>query len=135
MILKDAIDQGVFKIDDTQYTDADFQAMTVDQLETVKLRINKNVSRLSAALREMQADYSSGSPGADKDQYLSRKNAMSINQRVLTYVNFLLRKKRIRSSKTISDYFRDQAKKYLTPEEFKMIMNSASREMRLAGGQ
>jgi protoheme ferro-lyase len=39
--LRDAIDQDVFRIDDDQYSDADFQAMSIDELERLKLRINK----------------------------------------------------------------------------------------------
>jgi hypothetical protein len=36
MNLKDAFDQEKFVIDDNEYADEDFQAMSIDDLETLK---------------------------------------------------------------------------------------------------
>jgi hypothetical protein len=60
---------------------------------------------------------------------MSRKLALSINQRVLTYVNSLI-KKRIRTSRTISDYFMNQAKARLPREEYESILTGAYNEMK-----
>jgi hypothetical protein len=127
MNLHDAIDQGVFNIDDNQYTDSDLQAMSVDELETLKLRINKKISGLSAALREKQIEYSNGGKGAEKEWYMNRKIALSINQRVITYVNSLIRNHR-RLERNISDYFMEQAKIVLAREDFELILSKAQRE-------
>ena len=125
--MHDAIDQGVFNIDDNQYTDADLQAMSVDELETLKVRINKRISGLSSALREKQIDYSNGGKGAEKEWYMNRKIALSINQGVFTYVNRLIKNRR-RLERTISDYFMEQAKIDLTRNDFELILSKAQRE-------
>ena len=127
MTLHDAIDQDVFNIDDTQYTDADLQAMSVDELETLKMRINKRISGLSAAIREKQIDYSNGGKRAEKDWYMNRKLALSINQRVFTYVNSLVKNRR-RLERTISDYFMEQAKTVLSRTDFELILNKAQQK-------
>ena len=127
MTLRDAIDQDVFNIDDTQYTDADLQAMSVDELETLKMRINKRISGLSAAIREKQIDYSNSGKRAEKDWYMNRKIALSINQRVFTYVNSLIKSRR-RLERNISDYFMEQAKTVLPRNDFELILSKAQRE-------
>jgi len=134
MTLHDAIDQDVFTIEDSQYTDADFQAMTVDELETMRLRISKKISGLSTAIAEQKIDYANGGKGTSKDKYLRYRSALTINQRVLTYVNNLV-KKRLRASRTISDYFMDQAKTILPRKDFELVLSKAHNEMRTGEGK
>ena len=128
MNLRDAIDKDVFMIDDDRYTDADFQAMSIDELETIKLRINKKISSLSAAISKKKMDYASGGEGASKDWMLSYRSALSINERVLTYVKNLI-KKQIRMSKTTGDCFMEKARVVLPREVFEQILRNAQSEM------
>jgi hypothetical protein len=127
MTLRDAIDQDVFNIDDTQYTDADLQVMSADELETLKMRINKRISGLSAAIKGKQIDYSNGGKGAEKEWFMNRKIALWINQRVFDYVNFLIKNRR-RLERNISDYFMEQAKTVLPRNDFELILSKAQRE-------
>jgi hypothetical protein len=128
MNLKDAFDQDKFVIDDNEYTDEDFEAMSFDDLETIKMRINKKISGISASIKEKQIEYSNGGKGTSKSWYMSRRSALSINQRVLTYVNCLI-KKRFRSERKISDYFMKSAKNVLPRGEFENILSKAYLEM------
>ncbi len=128
MNLHDAIDQYKFIIDDKTLTDDDILAMDLDELETLKMRITKKISSISASIKEKQIEYASGGESASKKWYMSRKNALSINQRVLTYINSLI-KKHLRKSRTISDHFMEQAKVLLPHEEFESILSSAHQEM------
>jgi hypothetical protein len=124
MNLQDAIDQNKFIIEDRTFTDNEIQAMDIDALETLKMQIVKKITGLSASIKEKQIEYAKGGKSASKEWYMSRKNALSINQRVLTYVNSLI-KKRFRTSRTISDYFMNQAKALLPREEFESILSNA----------
>jgi len=130
MTLHDAIDKDVFTIEDSQYTDADFQKMTVDELETMRLRISKKISGLSTAIAGQKIDYANGGKGSSKDSYLRHRSALTINQRVLTYVNTLI-KKHLRASRTISDYFMDQAKTNLPRKDFELILSKAHQQMEI----
>jgi hypothetical protein len=102
--LRDAIDQDVFRIDDDQYSDADFRAMSIDELERVKLRINKKISNLSAAIVKEKMDYANGKKNAKNDRLVNRRAALSINERVSAYVKSLIAN-RLRSGKTTGDSF------------------------------
>ena len=128
MNLNDVIDQNKFVIYGRELTDDDIQAMDIDELETLKMQINKRISGLSASIKEKQIEYANDGISASKEWYMSRKYALSINQRVLTYVNSLVRK-RLRAGRSISDYFMDQAKTYLSPKEYGNILNNAHKEM------
>jgi len=128
MNLKDAFDQDKFVIDGGQYTDEDFKAMSLDDLHAFKMRINKKINGLSSAIAEKKIDYANGGEGASKDWYMRHRSALSINQRVLTYVNYII-KKRHRSDRKIGDYFMAEAKQYLSPPVFDRILTKAHLEM------
>jgi hypothetical protein len=130
MNLHDAIDQNKFIIDNLTLTDDEIQAMDIDALETLKMQIVKKINGLSASIKEKQIEYASGGKSASKEWYMSRKSALSINQRVLTYVNSLI-KKRYREARTISDYFMGQAKLFLKENDYETILINAQREMAL----
>ena len=134
MTLKDVFDQEVFVIDDIEYTDQDFQAMSLDALETIKMRINKKMNGLAAAIKEKQLDYANGGEGATKDWFMRKKSSYSINQRVLTYVKYLI-KKRAKGERKISDYFMNAAKTALARDQFESILSTAQNEMELQGGE
>jgi hypothetical protein len=127
MNLRDAIDQNKFIIEGQTFTDDEIQAMDIDDLETLKMRITKKINGLSASI------YVGGGKSAPKDWYMSRRSALSINQRVLTYVNSLI-KKRFREARSIGDYFMDEAKVFLRPKDFEDILKNARNEMALMTG-
>ena len=124
MNLHDAIDQSKFIIENRTLTDDELQAMDIDDLETLKLQIVKKITGLSASI------YAQRGKSASKEWYMNRRLALSINQRVLTYVNSLI-KKRHRKARSISDYFMDEAKLFLKPKEYETILRNAHREMSL----
>jgi hypothetical protein len=129
MNLHDAIDQNKFIIDNRTITDDEIQAMDIDALETLKMQIVKKITGLSASIKEKQIEYASGGKSASREWYMIRKSALSINQRVLTYINSLI-KKRLRTNRNISDYFMSQAKVLLSRETFEHILNNARQEMK-----
>jgi hypothetical protein len=133
MNLHDAIDQNKFIIDGRTLTDDEIQVMDIDALETLKMQITKKINGLSASIKERQIEYAQGGKSASKEWYMSRRSALSINQRVLTFVNSLI-KKRLRQAVTISDYFMDQAKALLPREEFESILSNAHYKMREKDG-
>ena len=128
MNLRDAIDKDVFNIDADNYTDADFQAMSIDELETLKMRIDKIISELSIAIKEKQIEYQNGGKGFTRGWYSGHKGYLTINQHVLTYVSYLIKKRR-REGRTISDHFMEQAKTFLPRNDFDNILNKALQEM------
>jgi hypothetical protein len=130
MNLHDAIDQNKFIIDDRTFTDDEIQAMDIDALETLKMQIVKKITGLSASIKEKQIEYAHGGKSASKEWYMSRKLALSINQRVLTYINSLI-KKRLRKARSIGDYFMDQAKASLPREAYENILTNAHNEMQM----
>lgn len=134
MNLHDAIDQNKFIIDDQTLTDDEIQAMDIDALETLKMQIVKKITGLSASIKEKQIEYAQGGKSASKEWYMSRKHALSINQRVLTYVNSLI-KKHLRKARSISDYFMDHARVSLPREEYDSILTSAHNEMKTREGK
>ena len=132
MTLHDAIDKDFFIIDETRYSDTEIQKMTLDDLETLKMRINKKISGLSASIKEKQIDYANSGRRASKDWYLNRKLALSINQRVLMYVNYLLKKRSKEASQGLGDYFMGQAKIILKKNDYELILSNAYREKECA---
>jgi len=130
MSLKAVFDQEIFVIEDTEYTDSDLQKMSLDDLEILRFRINKNIGRLKVAISEKKIDNESGDKGTDKEWLKRRKAALSINERVLTYVIYLI-KKRARSGRTIGDYFMEAAKSVLPRGEFESILTKAHNGMRI----
>jgi hypothetical protein len=124
MNLRNAIDQNIFIIDDITYTDEEIQAMTTEELENLKMRINKKICGISASIRESRVDYYSGRKPSPPNRYLNRKLSLSINQRVLAYVNSLIKMRR-RTERSISDYFMDSAKNILPTKDYELILKDA----------
>jgi hypothetical protein len=120
MTLRDAIDKDHFYIENISYSDDELKAMSFDGLETLKMQITKKISGLSLSLKEKPDDNFNG----------GKKRALYINQRVLVYVNSLMRKHR-QEARTISDYFMGQAKLFLKENDYKTILINAQREMAL----
>jgi len=133
MTLKDAIDTNHFYIESKSYKDADLQNMTIDELETLKMQINKKISGISASLKEKQIDQNSTGEIISKAWYMRRRNALSINQRVLTYINSLLRKRR-RPERSVSDYFMEEAKTVMPPELYEEVLTNAHGRMGIQEG-
>jgi hypothetical protein len=129
MNLYDAIDQDKFIIDDRTITDDEIQAMDIDALETLKMQILKKINGLCAAVKEKQLECARGGESESKEWHMRRIRALSINQRVLTYVNSLI-KKRIRKARSIGDCFMDQAKVLLPREDYEGILSGAYQEMK-----
>ena len=133
MTLHDAIDQDKFIIDDEHYTDADFLKMRFDELATIKIRIKKKISGLSIAMKEKQFDRAYSGDKATKEWYISRRRALSINERVMTYIKYLMKVRR-RTERTISECFMDQAKSILAPKDYQHILNNAHNDMEIMRG-
>jgi len=124
MSLKDAIGKDVYIIEDDQFTDSNFQTMPTEDLEKLKLRVNLKISNLSTAIKAKQIDHASGGEGASKDWYINHKVALSISQRILPYINSLIKQRR-RAERSLSDHFMDQAKIFLSQKEFETILENA----------
>jgi hypothetical protein len=124
MSLRDAIGKDVYIIEDGQFTDSDFQGMPTEDLEKLKLRVSLKISNLSTAIKAKQIDHASGGEGASKGWYINHKVALSINQRILPYINSLIKQRR-RAERNIGDYFMDQAKVFLSQNEFESILKKA----------
>jgi len=120
MTLRDAIDKDRFFIENAAYSDNDLKAMSLDGLETLRMRINKKINGLSLSLKERPDDGFSG----------GKKRALYINKRVLEYVNSLIRKYRDKQS-SIADYFFEQARVILPPVLFGQILNEAQTTMKV----
>jgi len=125
--LWNVIGQDVFRIDDEQYNDADFQAMSIDELEVMKLRISKIISGLSTAIANSKLDSANGKEAVSKEWLVSRRSALSINERVSGYVKSLI-SYRLRMKKTTNECFVRNAKATLPPELFNQLMNKAQQE-------
>jgi hypothetical protein len=132
MNLYDAIDQDKFIIDDRTFTDDEIQAMDIDALETLKMQILKKINGLSAAVKEKQLECARGGESESKEWHMRRIRALSINQRVLTYVNVLL-KRRLRMSRTTGDHFINKAKDILPRDVFDRILSDVRQEMANTG--
>jgi phage gp37-like protein len=118
MTLRDAIDKDQFIIEKVCYLDDELKAMSLDGLETLKMQITKKISGLSLALKETDGNFSMG-----------KKRALYINQRVLIYVNSLI-KKHGQKKMSLADHFFVQARAVLPPMLFEQILSEAQASMR-----
>jgi hypothetical protein len=125
--LRDAIDQDVFRIDDDQYNDDDFQKMSLDELNRIKIRIGKKVSNISAAIKNKKAD-DNGKDVNAASWYRNHRAALSINERVSGFVKNLI-SERLRMIKTTGDCFMRHAKADLPVEVYERILNAAQQEI------
>lgn len=117
MTLRDTIDKDHFYIEKVSYSDKDLKTMPVDELETLKMKIQKKIDGLSLSLKEKQAD------SFDTN---SRKRALYINQRVLVYVSLLIKNHR-QQKKTMADYFFEHARDILPIALFDQILDEAQK--------
>jgi len=129
MTLNDAIGKDKYIIDEACYTDKDLQAMSADDLEALKMRIANKISGLAAKIQNKRMEYNNGGEGASKQWYANHKYLLSINEKVLPYINSLLKQRR-RSERNLGDAFMDQAKRILAPKDFDAIFIQAQNEMR-----
>ena len=132
MSLKDAIGKDTYHIDDDLYGDDDLLGMSTEELETLKMRVNRKIDGLSLQIKEKQIDDCVCGAGADKDWYARHKFAHSINRQMLSYVSILL-KRRHRAGRSIGDFFMDAAKAFLPERDFEAILADARMEMRRVG--
>ena len=112
MTLRDAIDKDNFYIENISYSDDDLKAMSIDGLETLKMRITKKISGLSLSLKEKQNDGFSNN---------GQKRALYLNERVLDYVNFLIKNHR-QKKQSLEHYFLEHARQVLPPMLFAQIL-------------
>jgi hypothetical protein len=131
MNLNDAIGKSVFIFDDRSYTDEDLKAMTTEELERLRMRVSLSASNLSNAIRAKQIDYTNGGKGMTMDWYVSHKNSLTIQQRMLPYISFILRK-RYSLVQGISDFFMKEAKGVLAQDDYEKILSRAKQEMDVA---
>jgi hypothetical protein len=124
--LRNAIDQDIFRIEDERYSDADFQAMSIDELERIKLMINKNIRRISTGIANKKTE-DNGIVAESIGWYKRQRAALSINESVAAYVKTLITN-RLRMSKTTGDQFMRRAKAVLSRELFERILNEAQME-------
>ena len=124
MTLKNAIDKDFFYIENISYSDDEIKAMSLDELETLKMQITKKISGLSLSLKEKQEGNNGLEECVKRDWSMSRKRALYINQRILTYVNFLVKKKN-QIVKSFADFFMDSAKQILPDDIYQGILIKA----------
>jgi hypothetical protein len=130
MNLRDAIGKDVYIIEGNQYTNAGLKRMPVEALEQLKLKVTLKISSLSLVIKASQVDHAASGRGTTKEWYINHKYALSINQRVLPYINNLI-KQRYRETRRLGDYFMDEAKVFLRPNDFETILKNAKQEMSL----
>jgi hypothetical protein len=124
MNLRDAIGKDVYIIDGETFTDTGLRAIPAEELERLKMRIGLKINSLSLAIREKQIEHSEGGAGSTKEWYVKRKYALAINQRMLPFVNILIKQRR-RSERSIGDLFMDQARLILPQNDFENILENA----------
>jgi hypothetical protein len=130
MQLKQLSGKEYFKLDNNSYGDADLARMSADELKSLKARVDAKIHFLASAIKQKRIDFSSGGKGASKEWYANKKYALMIYQRILPYLNDLI-KQRNRDERSLSDYFVDEARIYLPGKDFDAIMQNAEREKRL----
>jgi hypothetical protein len=124
MNLRDAIGKDVYIIENDQYTDTGFQNLPTEELERLKMRISLKINSLASAIKAKQIDRANGGEGATKEWYVNHRYALTINQRMLPFINSLIKQRR-RSGKSMSDHFMDQARLLLPRDDFEAILKSA----------
>jgi hypothetical protein len=130
---QDAIEKDIYIIEGNQYTATDLKRMSLEDLESFRMRIDLKISSLSLIIKTKQIDYTSGGKGTAKEWYTRHKYALSINQRVLPYIANLIKRRR-GELRSISDYFMDEAKVFLKSNEYEAILKNAQHEMSLLQG-
>lgn len=132
MSLKDAIGKDKYIIDEACYTDNDLQAMSTDDLETLKMRITNKISGLAGKIQKKRIEYANGGEGATKEWYANHKYLLSLNEKVLPYINSLLKQRR-RVGRNLGDAFMDEAKRTLPAKDFDVILLQAQKRIQTGG--
>jgi hypothetical protein len=120
-----AIGKDVFIFEDKQYTDDDFQQMSLEELETFKAKLNVRASDISDKIRQEKRSEDSG-------WYDRKKYALSLTNKMIPYIRYAI-KQRLKKERSLSDHFMDQAKILLPKRDFEIILNNAGKEMGLGG--
>jgi len=123
MNLTDAIGKEFLIFEEKQYTHDDFLNMTSEELATFKARINLKIKDVADIIKKRRK--------IEDEVWLNRrKYTHSLYTNMMPYLNSLIRE-RYKQERSISDFFMDAAKVILSPQEFEMILNNATGEMRL----
>jgi hypothetical protein len=130
MNLQDAIGKDIYIIEENRYTDTDLKRMSLEDLESLRMRIELKVNSLSMLIKTKQIDYTSGGKGTSKAWFVKHKYALLLNQRILPYITNLIKQRR-RELRGIGDYFMDEAKVFLKQKDFEEILKNAQHEMLL----
>jgi len=121
MTLKDAIEKDRFYIENISYSDKDLKKMSVDDLETLKMKITRKIKGLSLAMENNPTN----NPYT-KDLVNRQKRARYFNENVLVYVNLLIKSQRSQK-KTVIDYFFEHARNILPTALFDQILDEAQK--------
>ena len=95
MNLIDAIGKDFFIFEEKQYTDADFQKMTAEELATFKARVNLKISNVADIVKEKRHRETA-------EWYKRRKYVLSLYNKMIPYINSLL-EKHYKMGRSISD--------------------------------
>jgi len=117
MNLIDAIGKDFFRFENNQYADEDFKQMSSEELATFKAKINLKITNTIDVMNENR-------DRETRDWLKKKKYVLSLNQKMIPYINELLRKQ-FKAERSISDYFMDAAKVILPPHDFEKILNNA----------
>jgi len=123
MNLTDVIGKDVFIFEGKQYTDNDFQKMSLEELATFKARLNRKATDIAD---KIQAKRKTESP----EWFTRRKYALSLTTKMIPYINFAI-KQRGKKDRSLGDHFMDQAKMLLPEKEFETILSNAGKVMSL----
>jgi len=127
MTLSDAIGKEIFIFDNKEYTEDDFNNLSYEELETLKARINLKITNTVDLIKQYKKI-------EDKEWLRRKQYVVSVNNKIIPFINAVIRKQKKRN-RGLGDYFMDQAKLILPPEDFDSILESAGNEMRLKNGE
>ena len=125
MNLKDAIGKEQFLFEDKQYTHGDFLEMPPEELEAFKARLNVKMKNISNIIKEKKES-------ENYDWYKRKKYFLSLISNMLPYIKSML-KQRLKMERNLSDYFMDQAKADLPPDDFESLLAMARAKKQLEG--
>lgn len=124
MGMKDVVGIDNFKLGETSYADEDLNALSLEQLEELKLKINTNILSISSKIKSKQAEYSAGGEGASSEWFIGANHALNVNQRFMPYLSAMIRKRR-QTGRSLDSYFVDVARETLSAQRFQDILNEA----------
>lgn len=125
-MLKDVLNLETIRIGNVIYTDADLEALSLDKLREMKLKVNSLVLEISTQIKSRQAEFSGGGEPAKKEWYINAKHALSLWQRFMPYLSAMIRRREL-EGRTVESYFMDVARDMIHPEDFNEILAEAKR--------